>query len=38
MCNDPLCTTDPEYGIHGEEIYSFSQFLPQIDVFGKIEC
>jgi hypothetical protein len=25
----PLCITDPEYGIHDQEIRSFDQFLPQ---------
>jgi hypothetical protein len=32
-----LCITDRKYEIHDQEIQSFGQFLPQTDIFGKIE-
>jgi hypothetical protein len=32
-----LCVTDPEYGLYDQEIMSFSQFMPEIGFFGKIE-
>jgi hypothetical protein len=38
MCNGPLCITDLEYGLHGQEIHSFGQFLSQTSVFGKTEA
>jgi hypothetical protein len=32
-----LCITDLEYGGHGQEMWSFDQFLLQTGVFGKTE-
>jgi hypothetical protein len=29
----PLCITDPEYGGHDQEIWSFDQFLSQTGDF-----
>jgi hypothetical protein len=29
----PLCMTDPQYGCHDREIWSFVQFLPKTDEF-----
>jgi hypothetical protein len=29
----PICITDLQYGGHGQEIQSFSQFLPQTGDF-----
>jgi hypothetical protein len=34
LYTEPLCITDLEYGLHGEEIQDFNQFLPQSDVFS----
>jgi hypothetical protein len=31
----PLCITDPEYGSHSQEIWSFGQLLAQTGDFGK---
>jgi hypothetical protein len=29
----PLCITDPEYGVHDQEIRSFGKFMPQTGNF-----
>jgi hypothetical protein len=34
---EPLCITGLEYGLYDQEIQSFAQFLPQIDVFSTTE-
>jgi hypothetical protein len=34
---EPLCITGLEYGLYDQEIQSFGQFLPQIDVFSTTE-
>jgi hypothetical protein len=28
---------DPEYGLHGQEIWSFGKFVPKIVVYSKVE-
>jgi hypothetical protein len=33
ICIRPLCITDPEYELHGQETQSFDQFLAQIAGF-----
>jgi hypothetical protein len=33
LCNGPLCIIDMEYGLHGQKIRSFGQFLPQTGIF-----
>jgi hypothetical protein len=30
----PLCIIDPEYGVLGQQIWSFGHFLPQLAIFG----